>query len=444
MITIELVNPTTLGDVKLSSFDKKQIESQDFTGKSGQQINLINNTGEVHHILFGLEDGDSLWSVANITQSLSPGTYQIKTDKTGEALFLIHLVWYLSLYRFDRYKTQYPHKLHLIDSEQIDSKKLQLLKRSIYWLRDLVNTPAEDMGPAQMQLSIEQLAKTCGATVNVIVGTDCISEGFPLTHAVGRASDREPRVVELQWGKVGNKKVTLVGKGVCFDTGGLDLKTAAGMRLMKKDMSGAAHALALGNLIMGMELPIDLRVIVPIVDNNLGSRSYRPGDIFISRNGKSIEIGNTDAEGRLILADALTAACERSPDLLIDFATLTGNRALGSVVSCFSKDVELTREVQAHGVTVDDPVWSMPIIDDYVDLFKSDIADLVNIANTPMDAGTVTAAAFLSEFVTEGTTWVHCDLLGYNPRKTPGKPKGAEAMGIRAWFSFLEAWVSTK
>ena len=265
-----------------------------------------------------------------------------------------------------------------------------------------------------------------------------------MTHAVGRASDRKPRVVELQWGKVGDKKITLVGKGVCFDTGGLDIKTAVGMRQMKKDMSGAAHALALGNLIMGMELPVDLRVIVPIVDNNVGSRSYRPGDVFIARNGKSIEIGNTDAEGRLILADALTAACERKPDLLIDFATLTGNRALGSVVSCFSKDIHLTQSLQKHGDAIEDPVWSMPIIDEYVDLFKSDVADLVNISSPPVDAGTVTAAAFLSEFVKEDTTWVHCDLLGYNVKSYPGKPKGAEAMSLRAWLSFIEAWIQQK
>lgn len=441
MITIQLVDPNTLTSLKLSDFDRKQIVSNDFTGKSGQQINLINAEGDIHKVLFGFEACDSIWSVASVTQRLPQGTYQFETDLKSNDLFLLHLVWYLGLYKFDRYKTQVSQQLHLVDAEGVDSSKLQLIIRSINWVRDLVNTPAEDMGPAEMQLSIEQLAKTCGATINVITGADCLSEGYPLTHAVGRASDREPRVVELQWGKIGDKKLTLVGKGVCFDTGGLDIKPAAGMRQMKKDMSGAAHALALGNLIMGMELPIDLRVIVPIVDNNVGSRSYRPGDVFISRNGKSIEIGNTDAEGRLILADALTAACERKPDLVIDFATLTGNRALGSVVSCFSKDVALTQSLQAHGEAVSDPVWSMPIVEEYVDLFKSDIADLVNICNTPVDTGTVAAAAFLSEFVNKETTWVHCDLLGYNVRPMPGKPKGAEAMSLRAWLSFIEAWV---
>lgn len=441
MIKIKLISSAKLKNLKLSAFEQKQIESHDFTAKSGQQLNLINESGEIHSVLFGFEEGDSIWNVAEVTRRLPQGTYRFETTLTGNDLFLLHLVWHLGLYKFDRYKTQVSQQLHLVDAEGVDSSKLQLMIRSINWVRDLVNTPAEDMGPAEMQLSIEQLAKTCGATIQVITGEDCLSEGFPLTHAVGRASDRAPRVVELQWGKVGDKKVTLVGKGVCFDTGGLDIKTAAGMRQMKKDMSGAAHALALGNLIMGLELPIDLRVIVPIVDNNVGSRSYRPGDVFISRNGKSIEIGNTDAEGRLILADALTAACERSPDLLIDFATLTGNRALGTVVSCFSKDVALTQSLQKHGEAVSDPVWSMPLVDDYVDLFRSDIADLVNISNTPVDTGTVAAAAFLSEFVSEDTTWVHCDLLGYNVKPFPGKPKGAEAMSLRAWLSFIEAWL---
>lgn len=441
MITIQLVNNNSLNSQKLTSFEKNQIKAHDFSAKSGQQINLVNAEGEICKVLFGFDVGDSIWNVGDITKKLPQGTYKFDTDLGGDDLFLLHLVWHLGLYKFDRYKTQVSQKLHLIDAEGIDSSKLQLIIRSINWVRDLVNTPAEDMGPAEMQLSIKQLAKTCGATVNVIAGDACLSEGYPLTHAVGRASDREPRVVELQWGKVGDKKITIVGKGVCFDTGGLDIKTAVGMRQMKKDMSGAAHALALGNLIMGMELPIDLRVIVPIVDNNVGSRSYRPGDVFISRNGKSIEIGNTDAEGRLILSDALTAACERKPDLLIDFATLTGNRALGSVVSCFSKDINLTQNLQKHGNTVSDPVWSMPIVDTYVDMFKSDIADLVNIANTPIDSGTVSAAAFLSEFVADDITWIHCDLLGYNVTSLPGKPKGAEAMSLRAWLSFIETWV---
>lgn len=444
MITIQLVSSTSLKKIKLTSFDRKQLESYGFTAKSGEHINLLNEEGDLYKVFFGFNDGDSIWNVASVTKNLPQGTYRFETDLKGYDLLLLHLVWYLSLYRFDRYKTQVSQKLHLIDAEAVEASRLQIIMRSINWLRDMVNTPAEDMGPDEMQLSIEQLAKTCGATIHTIIGEDCISEGYPLTHAVGRASERQPRVIELKWGKVGDKKVTIVGKGVCFDTGGLDLKTAAGMRMMKKDMSGAAHALALGNLIMGLELPIDLRVIVPIVDNNLGSRSYRPGDVFISRNGKSIEIGNTDAEGRLILADALTAACERKPDLLIDFATLTGNRALGSVVSCYSKHVELTQSLQKHGAMVSDPVWSMPLVDEYVDLFKSDIADLVNITNVPIDAGTTTAAAFLSEFVAEEITWVHCDILGYNVKSYPGKPKGAEAMGLRAWLSFIETWLKQK
>lgn len=444
MIDIRLINPESFKTLKFKPFEEKQIAAHDFSGTSGQWMSLVNEAGDIKSILFGFEDKDSFWQVAKLPGLLPQGTYKFETSLVGEDLFLIHLAWHLSLYRFDRYKTQYARQVHLMDSEGVDASQLQLIVRSINWVRDLVNTPAEDMGPAEMQLSIQQLAKTCGATVSTIVGEDCLSEGYPLTHAVGRASERAPRVIELQWGEIGHKKLTLIGKGVCFDTGGLDIKSAVGMRFMKKDMSGAAHALALGNLVMGMKLPIDLRIIVPIVDNDVGPKSYRPGDVFVARNGKSIEIGNTDAEGRLILADALSAACERDPDLVIDFATLTGNRALGSVVSCFSSDIELTQSLQSHGDRVQDPVWSMPIVKSYVDLFKSDIADLVNTANTPVDTGTVTAAAFLSEFVDAETTWVHCDLLGYNPTSLPGRPKGAEAMGLRAWISFLKAWSESK
>ena len=209
MITIQLVNSNVLQSIELSDFDRKQLEANDFTGKSGQHINLINAAGEIHKVLFGFEPGDSIWSIADITKKLPQGTYQFVTNLKGNDLFLLHLVWHLGLYKFDRYKTQVSQQLHLVDAEGIDSSKLQLIIRSINWVRDLVNTPAEDMGPAEMQLSIKQLAKTCGATINVTLGEDCLSEGYPLTHAVGRASDRAPRVVELQWGKVGDKKVNV-------------------------------------------------------------------------------------------------------------------------------------------------------------------------------------------------------------------------------------------
>lgn len=442
MISIHLLDAQALEVKELTPFLAAQVKSHGFSAKSGEYLPLISPEGEIVEVLFGFKATDSFWDVAKLPKLLPPGTYCLQTDRKDEDLFLLHLAWHLGMYRFDRYRTQFSPKVHLVDDTSIDSSRLQLLVRSINWVRDLVNTPAEDMGPSELQLSAEQLAKTCGASVKVIKGEACISEGFPLTHVVGRASDRAPRVIELNWGQIGHKKLTLVGKGVCFDTGGLDLKTAAGMRMMKKDMAGAAHALALGNLIMGLKLPIDLRIIIPVVDNNLSANSYRPGDIYLARNGKSIEIGNTDAEGRLILADALVAACEQNPDLIIDFATLTGNRALGMVVSCFSQSVELTQSLQKHGQRVDDPVWSMPLVDAYVDYFKSDIADLVNIANTVVDTGTATAAAFLSEFVADDVPWVHCDLLGYNPKSMPGRPKGAEAMSLRAWLSFLEIWAA--
>ncbi|MAJ81686.1 MAG: leucyl aminopeptidase, partial [Legionellales bacterium] len=300
--------------------------------------------------------------------------------------------------------------------------------------------PAEDLGPKELQSNINQLAKTFSARVTIHEGEELIEQGYPLVHAVGRASDRKPCVADLTWGDPSHRSLTLIGKGVCFDTGGLDLKSALGMRHMKKDMAGAANMIGLANLIMGMNLPVHLRLMIPIVDNNLSGNSYRPGDIFTARNGKTVEIGNTDAEGRLILADVLAAACEAKPDLIVDFATLTGNRALGSVVSCFSHDVKMTQKIQDCGLKCEDQVWSMPLIKQYTSLFDSDVADLVNITNLVMDCGTATAAMFLNEFVDKDVSWVHCDTLGYNPRSMPGRPKGGEALGLRAFYHFISNW----
>jgi leucyl aminopeptidase len=296
------------------------------------------------------------------------------------------------------------------------------------------------MGPADIEAAARDLAKAHGAKVEVTSG-DALSQGYPMIAAVGQGATREraPRLIELHWGKDSAPKVAIVGKGVCFDSGGLDIKTAAGMRLMKKDMGGAAHALALARLIMAEQLPIRLHVLVPAVENSVSASSYRPGDVLSSRKGLKVEIDNTDAEGRLVLGDALAKAGEGEPELIIDFATLTGAArvALGpDLPAMFANDDELAASLESAAKSVTDPIWRMPLWDGYDEMLKSDLADLANAADSPM-AGAVTAALFLRRFVTEGTPWAHFDTFAWRPSAKPGRPKGGDAMGLRAAFAML-------
>jgi leucyl aminopeptidase len=308
-------------------------------------------------------------------------------------------------------------------------------------VRDLVNTPAADLGPAELEQQVRELALASGAKIEVTRGQD-LADGFPLIAAVGAAAapGREPRLIELQWGKPEHPRVAIVGKGVCFDTGGLDLKPAAGMRLMKKDMGGAAHALALARLIIGDKLPVRLHLLIPAVENSVAGNAYRPGDIVQSRKGLFVEIDNTDAEGRLILADTLTLAGEAEPGLIVDFATLTGAArvALGpDLPAFFANDDELAADAAQSARDVDDPLWRMPLWEPYEELLKSDIADFANSSNTPM-AGCITAAMFLKRFVGADTPWAHFDTYAWRDQPKPGRPKGGEALGLRATFDLLK------
>ena len=306
-------------------------------------------------------------------------------------------------------------------------------------VRDLVNTPTEHMGPQELADEVERIADAFDAEFSSINGADLLTRNFPAVHVVGRASHRDPRLLQLEWGHDGPLLV-LVGKGVCFDTGGLDLKPAAGMALMKKDMGGAAHALALASLVMANNLPVRLMLLIPAVENAVAGNSYRPGDVISTRKGLSVEIGNTDAEGRVILSDALTFATEHDPDLVIDFATLTGAArvALGpELPPLFSNREEISAGILDAGLAVEDPLWSMPLHQPYNKLFESPIADLNNAGNTPF-AGCITAALFLEHFVTPETPWVHIDTFAWNPASKPGRPKGGEAQGLRAVFAYLQ------
>jgi leucyl aminopeptidase len=353
------------------------------------------------------------------------------------------LGWLLGQHRFNAYRTKQEDQRGpriLLTREAAEIERTVRLAEATVWVRDLVDTPAADMGPAELEKAAADLAKQFAAKVEVTSG-DALTQGYPMIAGVGQGATREraPRLIELRWGKEGAPKIAIVGKGVCFDSGGLDIKPASGMRLMKKDMGGAAHALALARLVMAERLPVRLHLLIPAVENSVSAASYRPGDILSSRKGLKVEIDNTDAEGRLVLGDALAKASEDEPELIIDFATLTGAArvALGpDLPAMFANDDPLAAALESSARAVNDPLWRMPLWDPYDEMLKSDLADLSNAADSPM-AGAVTAALFLRRFVPEGTPWAHFDTFAWRPAAKPGRPRGGDAMGLRAAFAML-------
>jgi leucyl aminopeptidase len=371
---------------------------------------------------------------------LPEGRYRLAEGDPGASM----LGWMLGQHRLTDYKSKSDPERGprvLLTQEAADIDQMVRLAEATALVRDLVDTPAADMGPADLEATARALAKDHGAKVEVTSG-DALATGYPMIAAVGQgaASDRAPRLIELRWGKDSAPRFAIVGKGVCFDSGGLDLKPASGMRLMKKDMGGAAHALALAKLVMGAKLPVRLHLLVPAVENSVSAASYRPGDVLSSRKGLKVEIDNTDAEGRLVLGDALAKAGEDEPELMIDFATLTGAArvALGpDLPATFVNDDELAASIEAAAKQVSDPIWRMPLWDGYDEMLKSDLADLSNAADSPM-GGAVTAALFLRRFVPKDTPWAHFDTFAWRPSARPGRPKGGEAMGLRAAFAMLQ------
>ncbi len=370
--------------------------------------------------------------------ALPEGTYALDAfpGSPDDAL----LAWLIGAYSFHRYLTGEPRKLcKLVLPEGANRAAVLQRAQAIWFARELINLPANDCAPRDLADALGDLGRTFGASVSVIAGGALLAENFPLLHAVGRASDREPCLADLTWGNSSHPKVTLVGKGVCFDTGGLDIKPPAAMALMKKDMAGAASVMALGATIMGANLPVRLRIVVPAADNNISSNAFRPGDIIKSRSGLTVEIANTDAEGRLILADALAFADEESPDLLIDMATLTGaaRAALGPDLPPFyTEDDSLAASLYAAGQHVADPLWRMPFWAPYDAYLKSKVADVNHIFSGPF-AGSITAALFLKRFVKNAKRYVHLDIFGWVPRALPAKPAGGEPQGIRALFDVI-------
>jgi leucyl aminopeptidase len=417
-----------------------------YEASPGSWLTLPSADGGLEAVLFGAQSADArhvdAFATGKLASLLPEGDYAFANDPPGgpRALELAALGWELSSYRFARYKALSKAWPRLRTPDGVDPERLRRMAEGHAMARDLVNTPTNDMGPEALERAAVDLAGKHRAKFHVIRGKDLLKQNFPLIHAVGRASVEEPRLFDMTWGPARAPKVTLVGKGVCFDTGGLDIKPSSAMLLMKKDMAGAATALALAHMIMDARLPVRLRVLLPIVENAIAGDAFRPGDIYPSRKGLSVEIGNTDAEGRLILADALTLADEESPDLMFDFATLTGAArvALGPDLPPFyTMDDDLAASIAATGMSASDPVWRLPLWDPYDSLLDGKISTINNVSNGPF-AGSITAALFLRRFVEKTRSWVHFDIYGWNPSTRPGRPEGGEIQTARLLYTLIE------
>ncbi|MDO6415678.1 leucyl aminopeptidase family protein [Sphingomonas sp. BIUV-7] len=412
-----------------------------FKGEVGSVVILPGDKIDEWNAAAGVSEDGSPWDLAAAAQKLPEGLYRLAAGRQpNEAA----LGWLLAQHRFDAYRSSpKPEPMRtLLTSDVAAIDETVALAGAVALVRELVDTPSADMGPAELQAAAEALAAAHDGTCRVTRG-EALLKGFPMIHAVGRAAarHREPRLIEIEWGEPSHPRIAIVGKGVCFDSGGLDIKPASGMLLMKKDMGGAAHALALARLVMEMRLPVRLHMLVPAVENAISADAFRPGDVLKSRQGLHVEIGNTDAEGRLVLADALTLACEETPPaLLIDFATLTGAArvALGpDLPALFANDDALAEDLLAAGRTVQDPMWRLPLWPAYNDMLKSDLAD-INNAGSGGFAGSITAALFLERFVAKGVAWAHLDTFAWSPAGKPGRPKGGEALGLRAAWAMLK------
>ena len=421
---------------------RAQAELAKFKGKAGEVALLADETGPAL-ALAGLGDGAGASPLRALPAKLPAGFYSLEPREGGPAAADAALAFALGAYRFDRYKQKHGEPgARLVAPAGVDLDELKAVSHACALARDMINTPAQDMGARQIETIAREVAEAFGATISVVVGDDLIEGGYPAVHAVGRAAspERAPRMIEISWGDPGDPVVALVGKGVVFDTGGLDIKPSAGMRLMKKDMGGAAHALALGRMAMAAKLPIRLAVLLPVAENAIAGDAMRPGDVLASRKGLSIEVGNTDAEGRLILADALARAAEMAPDLTIDLATLTGaaRTAVGpELAPYYTDDAALALAIEAAAMDAEDPVWRMPLWAPYDAALDSDVADVKNDPDPWAQAGSITAALFLKRFAPSGA-WAHFDIFAWNARARPGFPAGAECQAIRGLYRMLK------
>ena len=415
--------------------------ANDFTAKPGKCLTLPAADGKIAQVVFGLEDETSksrdLFRPGALPGLLPSGVYRFAN--APHDVRLATLAFALGTYRFGRYRKNETPAVRLVPPDGVDVADIARMAEAAALARDLINTPSNDMGPEELAQAAQALATRFGATFNCIAGDELLKQNFPLIHAVGMASTRAPRLIDLSWGDPAHPKVTLVGKGVCFDTGGLDLKPSSGMLIMKKDMGGAANVLALAQMVMDAGLKVRLRVLIPAVENAVAGNAFRPLDIFKSRKGPTVEIGNTDAEGRLVLADALALADEEKPDLLVDLGTLTGAArvALGPDLPPFyTSDETLADSVAAHAKRENDPLWRMPLWPPYDSWLDSKTAD-INNAPSGGFAGSITCALFLQRFVTDARSWLHVDIYGWTPSAKPARPEGGECQAARAIYKLL-------
>ncbi|OGT31113.1 MAG: leucyl aminopeptidase [Gammaproteobacteria bacterium RIFCSPHIGHO2_12_FULL_35_23] len=422
------------------------LDSISFVFKAGNYCLLTNNEGRFSGVLLILDNDQDVWLLGSLPLKIPEGIYYLDTKLNALNLQQAIIAWGLGAYQFTRYKNPARVSAQLTIPNECHFSLIENIIESTYLVRDLINTPAEDMGPLELAEVAVELGKEFHAGVTQIVAEDLLDEMYPAIFTVGRASYNSPRLIDIQWGDIKSPKLTLVGKGVCFDSGGLDIKLAEGMRLMKKDMGGAAHVLGLARMIMKADLPVRLRVLIPAVENSISGDAYRPGDIITMRNGKTVEITNTDAEGRLVLADALVEACSEKPDLLIDFATLTGAAriAVGTEIAAFFTNSDmLAKNIMAFAQQDNDPIWRMPLFKNYLQLLESKVANFTNSAPGSY-AGAITAALFLEQFIDKDIPWLHFDIMAWNVCERPGHPEGGEAMGLRAVFDYLRQRFSSR
>lgn len=444
---LHVLTPGMLEDwcAQTSGKNRQWITSNAFTGALGQICMIPSQTGEIAEVLWGWgsdkERKRTRFPLAGAVQKLPKGNYRIATQPDGYNANLEALGWLLGSYSFTEYSGSQPEYPQLVASADLDAPRLEAIAAGVILTRDLINTPAADMTPTTLEANVANLAERYGASLQVTRGEDLLTRNFPLIHAVGRAASETPRLMDLQWGNPAHRKITLVGKGIVFDTGGLNLKPGGSMALMKKDMGGAANAIGLAQIIMSLGLKIRLRLLIPCAENAIGPGAMRPGDILRSRKGLSVEVNNTDAEGRLVLADALALGAEEAPAQMFCFATLTGAARVATgfdLPPFFTDDEALAKALGDGAVRQADPLWRLPFWDAYESKIEPGIADLDN-APKGGTAGAITAALFLRRFAEGAESFAHFDIAGWQEAAAPGRPKGGAAQGIRAVLDAIEA-----
>jgi leucyl aminopeptidase len=423
------------------------VESLGIAGKAGDLVVLPGRDGKAAGAVLVVSATSTLWDYGALATRLPVGTWRLEGNTAPVSPTDAAVAIGLGAWKFERYRSNKAKAgVKMLWPEGADKARARAMIESICLARDLITTPSSDMGPAELAAAAEALAKKHGAVCKIVVGDDLLEQNWPMVHAVGRASARAPRLIDIAWGHDGDPKVTLVGKGVCFDTGGLDLKPATGMLNMKKDMAGAATVLAVASMVMACELPVRLRVLVPAVENSVSGNAFRPLDVVSTRKGITVEIGNTDAEGRLILCDALHEGASEKPTMMVNCATLTGAArvALGAELpALFCNNDDLAEDILGAGKAVADPLWRMPLFADYRRLLDSKVADINNVSGGPM-GGAITAALYLKEFVPDDVPWAHIDMMAWNGTARPGRPEGGEAQAARAIFTAIERRISAE